>query len=190
VTLLEMRDAAFVRGNETIVSPLTCSLAPGERSALRFESTREAATVALMAAGIVKASSGRIFIGEFDPRIQPVQAKRIVGYVPHEAVPHEFATFFGYIEYRSALWGLQRERSIADAAALLETLRDVHEAFAYPLIGALIARPALLVLDRPQAAYAPQILTVAGDCAVFSTHVSQREATSFARSRAPDRAQA
>ncbi|MDQ2872019.1 MAG: hypothetical protein M3R35_02690, partial [Candidatus Eremiobacteraeota bacterium] len=80
-TLLEMRDAAFERGGETIVAPLTVTLGAGERCARICANHREAACVALMAAGLVKASSGRIFISEFDPRIQPTQAKRLVGFV-------------------------------------------------------------------------------------------------------------
>ncbi|HEY8296904.1 MAG TPA: hypothetical protein VIG32_02650 [Candidatus Baltobacteraceae bacterium] len=184
MTLLEMRDATFARAGETIVMPLTVSLVAGARAARTFANAREAATVALMAAGIVKATTGRIFIGEFDPRIQPVQVKRIVGYVPHEAVPHEFATFAAYIDYRAKLWGLEREPSLARATRLLAALDGVHEAFAYPLVGAMLAHPALLVLDRPQAAYAPQIMAVANSSAVFSTHVSAREAELFAASRA------
>ena len=50
----------------------------------------------------------------------------------------------------------------------------MHEAFAYPLIGALIGLPRLIVLDRPQAAYAPQILAAVGEIALLSTHTERR----------------
>ena len=56
----------------------------------------------------------------------------------------------------------------------------MHEAFAYPLIGALIGMPRLLVIDRPQAAYARQILDVAGDRALLSTHANAAAAQAFA----------
>ncbi|MGZ3497938.1 MAG: hypothetical protein ACXWNK_14555 [Vulcanimicrobiaceae bacterium] len=179
MSVLEMRDATFVRGGDCIVAPLSVILDERERVARRLATAREAATVALMAAGIVKATAGRVFIGEFDPRIQPVQVKRVVGYVPHEAVHHEFASFSEYIGYRAALWGLPRNAAIVHANELLEELEGVHEAFAYPLVGALIARPSLLVLDRPQSVYAPQIIAVAGEAAIFSTHVSERETARF-----------
>jgi len=65
------------------------------------------------------------------------------------------------------------------ARLLLERLEGVHEAFAYPLVGALLAEPRLLVLDRPQAAYAAQIVSAAGASALFSTHTSQRDAQRF-----------
>lgn len=177
--LLEMRDAAFERRGEVIVGSTTLLLGEGERFAHACDSDRAAAALAMMAAGIVKPSRGRVFIAAFDPRIQPVQVKRIVGYVPHEAVAHDFPSFTKYIEYRAALWGLPRARAVVQARALLERLEGVHEAFAYPLIGALVAQPQLLVLDRPQAAYAAHISAAARECAIFSTHASERDAQRF-----------
>jgi ABC-type uncharacterized transport system ATPase subunit len=137
-----------------------------------------------MAAGLVRPTRGSVFIGAFDPRIQPVQVKRIAGYVPHEAVPHEFSSFARYVEYRAALWGLPRAETIIRARLLLERLRGVHEAFAYPLVGALLAQPRLLVLDRPQTAYAAQIVAAAVGCALFSTHASQCDAQRFVENSA------
>lgn len=177
--LLEMREAAFESRGAMLVPPITIAVEEGERIAHACGTDRAAAILAMMAAGIVKPSSGRVFVAAFDPRIQPVQVKRITGYVPHEAVAHEFSSFGKYIEYRAALWGLPRARAIVQARALLEHLEGVHEAFAYPLVGALIAQPQLLVLDRPQAAYAAHIAAAAGASAIFSTHPSQREAQRF-----------
>ncbi len=67
-----------------------------------------------------------------------------------------------------------RQRSCSNSFA------GVHEAFAYPLIGALIAAPKLVVLDRPQPVYAAQILAAAAGCALFSTHADAGSAAAFA----------
>lgn len=174
-----MRAASFSRGGRTIVQETTLSLDESDRRAYACGNEDAASVVALMAAGLVKPSSGRVFIAAFDPRIQPVQVKRIVGYVPHEALPHDFPSLIKYIEFRATLWGLPRAHSIVRARALLAQLEGVHEAFAYPLIGALLSEPRLLVLDRPQTAYADQIFRAAGECAIFSTHVNEREAERF-----------
>jgi ABC-type uncharacterized transport system ATPase subunit len=179
MALLEMQNAAFEVRRSELVPPTTLALGEGERLSYACTTERAAAIVAMMAAGIVKPSSGRVFIGAFDPRIQPVQVKRLAGYVPHEAVAHEFSSFAAYIEYRAALWSLPRSQSVIRARLLLEQLEGVHEAFAYPLIGALIADPKLIVLDRPQTAYAQQIADAAAACAIFSTHASQRDAQRF-----------
>ncbi|HVS46363.1 MAG TPA: hypothetical protein VMS32_06820 [Verrucomicrobiae bacterium] len=178
--ILRMRAAAFARCGEVLVAPLTLELNDGARLARTFATAREAEIAALMACGIVHASTGSVFIGEFDPRIQPTQCKRLATYAPHEAVTSEFSSFETFIEYRAALWGVEPALALTRARAILERLDGLHEAFAYPLAGALIGSPKLLVLDRPQAAYVDAILSAAGSCAVFSTHLVAREAAAFA----------
>jgi ABC-type multidrug transport system ATPase subunit len=184
VPLLQMREVTFEARGER-VGPFSVTLDAGQHHAATFTNANAAAIVALLAAGLAKATSGQVFVDEFDPRVQPVHVKRIVGYVPHDAVHHEFRNFARYIDYRATLWGIPRDRATVRAYALLERLEGVHEAFAYPLIGALLSSPKLLVLDRPQAAYAQHILDVAGaDTAVFSTHTSIRAAQTFQRTTA------
>lgn len=179
MALLDLREASFARGGRTIVAPLTLALGEGRHLAYACKDDTAASTIAMMAAGLIKPTAGRVFIAAFDPRIQPVQVKRIVGYVPHEALQHDFPSFTKYIEFRAALWGVPRAEAVVRANALLARLDGVHEAFAYPLAGALLAQPRLLVLDRPQSAYAQQIFDAAGTCAIFSTHSSTRDAQRF-----------
>lgn len=176
-----MREAAFSRGGRAIVAPQNISLEPNGRLAHSCDGERAASIVAMMAAGLVKATSGRVFVGAFDPRIQPVHVKRLAGFVPHDALVHEFSTFERYIEYRAELWSLQPAESVVRARRILEGLHGIHEAFAYPLAGALMAQPRLLVFDRPQTQYAPQIAHAAAHCAIFSTHASADDAMLFAR---------
>lgn len=176
---LEFRAAEFRRQGRQIVAPTNILLANSGAVAHPCGSARGAAAAGMMAAGIVRPTAGDVFIGAFDPRIQPVQVKRMVGYVPHDAIAPDFDSFTRYVEYRAALWGLPRAEAIVRARALLERLDGVHEAFAYPLVGALLSDPALLVLDRPGVVYAAQIYRVAGNCAIFSTHETNRDAERF-----------
>ncbi len=175
-----MRDATFRRGGEVLVRAQNVELEEGNRLAHACANNRTAAIVAMMAAGLVRASGGAVYVGAFDPRIQPVHVKRLAGYVPHDALPHEFPSFEQYIEYRAALWGLPQAESVVRARHILAGLEGIHESFAYPLAGALIAQPRLLVLDRPQAVYGPQIVDVTKSSAIFSTHGSENEAARFA----------
>jgi len=174
-----MRDAGFRRRGEDLVSPQNIEREEGGRLAHACAGNRAASIVAMMAAGLVRASRGAVYVGAFDPRIQPVQVKRLAGYVPHGALPYDFPSFEQYIEYRAALGQLPQAESVVRARHILAGLDGIHESFAYPLAGALIAQPRLLVLDRPQAAYGPQIVAVAKTCAIFSTHGSESEASRF-----------
>jgi len=176
--LLRMRDATFANG-DAAAGPVALTLAAGERVALCYSSPREAGIVALLAAGIVKASSGSVLIDEYDPRVQSVHCKRIAAFVPHEPFPLDEAEFARYVEYRAALWNLDLATARADAERLRARLEGMHEALAYPLIGALLAKPRLVVLDRPQPVYAPQILAAVEDCAVLSTHTDAAAARAF-----------
>ncbi len=177
--LLRMRDASFANGG-VCAGPVTLEIQPGQRASLSFATPREATTVALMAAGIVKVSSGCALIGDYDPRVQSVHCKRIAGFVPHEPLHLDESDFFRYVGYRAALWNVDAREAQANAQELRERLDGVHEAFAFPLIGALIARPQLLVLDRPQRAYAQQILSAVDEIALLSTHAQPADAAAFA----------
>jgi ABC-type Na+ transport system ATPase subunit NatA len=183
--LLEMREAQVDAGVQPRVGPVTLSLPEGARLAHFCESAGEAAALAMLACGMLTATRGAVYVAAFDPRIQPVQVKRICGYVPYEPMQRSFASFEEYVSYRASLWGLPRARTIVRARAIFAQLAGMHEAFAYPLAGALLAQPLLVVLDRPQPAYAQQILRVTRGCAVFSTHTSQQNAAVFEQAAVP-----
>jgi ABC-type multidrug transport system ATPase subunit len=133
-----------------------------------------------MAAGIAKATTGSVLIGDYDPRVQSVHCKRIAGFVPHEPLQLDEGDFPRYVAYRAALWNVEAVAAQADARLLYERLEGMHEAFAFPLIGALIAMPRLIVLDRPQPAYAAQILRAVEGRALLSTHAQPSNAAAFA----------
>ncbi len=132
-----------------------------------------------MAAGIAKATTGSLFIGDYDPRVQSVHCKRLAGFVPHEPLELDEGDFPRYIAYRAALWNLEPTAAQAYARLLHERLEGMHEAFSYPLVGALVAKPRLIVLDRPQPAYAEQILRAVEGCALLSTHAHLANAAAF-----------
>jgi hypothetical protein len=167
--LLRMREAVFTNARVS-VGPVSVDLEPGGRAALRFDTSSQASIVALLASGIAKASSGSVLIGDFDPRVQSVHCKRIAGFVPHEPLDLADAEFLRYVAYRAALWNVAEQNAESRARDLLMQLAGMHEAFAYPLIGALIASPQLLVMDRPPPAYARQILAVTEETALLTTH--------------------
>jgi ABC-type multidrug transport system ATPase subunit len=167
--LLRMREAGFTNARVS-VGPMTLDLEPGQSKALRCATPREATVLALMAAGVAKASTGSVLIGDFDPRVQSVHCKRIAGFVPHAPLSIDEAEFPRYIAYRAALWNVEPELAVARAREILRQLDGMHEALAYPLVGALIASPQLLVMDRPPPVYARQILAVTGNAALLTTH--------------------
>ena len=181
--VLRMRDAVYATRGETIVAPATFDVAPGERVARVCASAQEAQTLAMMAAALVKPTTGIVLIGEYDPRVQPVHCKRIAAFVPHDPLPLTEMSVEHFIRYRASLWDIDASRARAHAHLLLERLAGLHEAFAYPIVAALLGCPSLLVLDRPQPLFAKTILAAAGPCAVFSTHLDAPSANEFSALR-------
>ncbi len=165
--ILRFRDAVYARDGKTIVAAANFDLAPGEHTTRACGDAREAEALAMMAAALARATSGSVTIGEFDPRVQPVHCKRIAAFVPHDPLPLSQIDAARYIAYRAALWDIDPAAARARAQQMYERLEGIHEAFAYPIVGALLPFPRLLVLDRPQAAFVPKILTAAVDCAVL-----------------------
>jgi hypothetical protein len=177
--LLRLREATFVAPGVS-VGPLSLSLENGERAALTCATPRDAEIVALMAAGIVKSSNGSVLIGDFDPHVQSVACKRIAALVPHEPFALDEGEFARYIAYRAALWNIELEHARMQVRLLQRRLAGMHEAFAVPLIGALIGAPKLIVIDRPQTMYAAQILEAVRGRALLSTHTDVAAARAFA----------
>lgn len=176
--LLRMRDATFARA-DVAAGPVTLDLCSGQRAALECVSGQEAAIVALLACGIVKTSSGCVLIDDYDPHVQSAHCKRVAALVPHEPFPLDDGEFVRYVAYRAALWNVEPARARERAELLRRRLAGVHEAFAYPLIGALIGEPKLLVFDRPQLVYARKILDVVEGCAMLSTHTDTAAKSAF-----------
>ena len=172
--ILRMRDVAYVRRGETLVSSANLDLAPAQRLTRLCWSAREAEALAMMGAALARATAGSVTIGEYDPRVQPVHCKRIAAFVPHDPLPLSQIDAARYIAYRAALWDVDPARARKRAQELGEQLDGLHEAFAYPIVGALLPAPQLLVLDRPPSAFVPQILRAAGDCAVLIVETEGR----------------
>ncbi|MBV9648116.1 MAG: hypothetical protein JO043_11675 [Candidatus Eremiobacteraeota bacterium] len=182
--VLRAVDATFVRDGVVLVPPFSVEVYPGQHISLKCPDGRAASIAARMAAGIVKATSGTLLIGDFDPRIQPVQVKRFVGYVTH-------SEDFGWVEPRPApgsatskpyeVDSLRRQAAIEMQAALSnvprrEALRRVRatldrigwrDTMTFAVALAFIRAVKLLVLDRPPAHLANRVCEVFTDEAVL-----------------------
>jgi hypothetical protein len=184
VHALRAVDARFERDGDAIVPPFSLELLAGERASLRLPDARAASVAARMAAGVVKATCGTLFIGDFDPRIQPVQAKRLVGFVPRggafggsgrlpwisRAGPGAAARDrCEVVDFHAALYEVDREDARRRVRAVL-SLIDEDDGAGFALALALIRPIALLVVDEPSARFERYVAdVVAPDTAVLTT---------------------
>ncbi len=164
VRALRAVDAGFQRRHEVLVPPFSIELAAGDRATLAMTTGPAASIAARMAAGIVKATTGTLFIGDFDPRIQPVQAKRTIGFVPRSGrfggdaprAPLSAACVREIVDLHAALYEVEQAAARRAAFGVLSAFSAVDDA-TLALALALIRPIALLVLDRPEPALAARL---------------------------------
>ncbi len=144
--------------------------------------------------GLVRPDLGEIRVLGRDVREDPVAVKRIVGYVPEAPALYEFLTGAEYLDFVADMYGLPREVRAERIGQFLNGLELAGHENALissysqgmkqkvALIGALVHRPRVLILDEPLNALDPRSARVTKDLlrnltrregvgVVFSTHV-------------------
>ena len=122
--------------------------------------------------GVLPFTEGEITVGGFDLIKQPEQAKKHIGYVPDDHSVYEKLTGTEYINYIGSLYGAGKEQKkyvIEDLAKRFEIQHALNIQIAnyshgmrqkICILGALVHRPALWVLDEPMVGLDPQTMNL------------------------------
>jgi ABC-2 type transport system ATP-binding protein len=114
-----------------------------------------------LVAGLIPADAGDIRVFGIDARCSPIEAKRIVAWLPDEPMLYDKLDPLEYLEFVAGLWSIEGRRAKRLAEELLESLglwpfrRERCEGFSrgmkqkLALAGALIHEPRLMMLDEP-----------------------------------------
>jgi hypothetical protein len=168
---LKIFGASFRRDGEELVAPFDLLLARTERRTL-FQPTALAASIAArIAAAIVKPTAGVVYVGDFDARLQPAQAKRLVGFVPAGGFSDDAHAFACEVKLRADVWGIPRTQARLRANVTLAALAEPRDPYARAVALALVPQIALLVLDRPRADLRERIAALVPAAAVLATEV-------------------
>jgi ABC-type taurine transport system ATPase subunit len=166
--------ASFARDGAEIVAPFDLALAAGESAVLAQPTALAAAVAARMCAAIVKPTTGVVYVGDYETRLQPPQAKRLVGFVDgagFEGDPHAFRC---ETAFRADVWGLDARAAQARAERVLAALGRgdaEHERYARAVALALVAEITVLVLDRPSRRIVDAVRALAPEPALVATRV-------------------
>ncbi len=150
-------------------------------------------TTMRMMLGLVKHDSGDIKIMGLDPRADSLAVKRIVGHVPESPRLYEYLTGLEYLDFVGDVYGLETEvkrariREFLDAFRLEDREDEMISGYSHgmkqkvAIIGAILHRPRLLILDEPLSGLDPKSARITKDMihrmaeegvtTVFSTHV-------------------
>jgi len=112
-----------------------------------------------MLIGLLKPTSGKIFIEDFDIERHPIEVKRILGVVPEILNLYERLKSREYLELSAMLYGLSRNDAFQRSREILDLLEVEGDKFIIDLSmgmkkkislgAAIIHRPEILVLDEP-----------------------------------------
>jgi ABC-2 type transport system ATP-binding protein len=157
---LSIREARKAFGRPAVVG-LNLTVKAGEFYALLGPNGAGKTTTLRLVAGLLIPDSGTIEVFGIDVRRHPIEAKRIIAWLPDEPMLYDRLDPLEYLEFVAGLWGIEPAKAQETASAVLEVLglwphrhqrcetfsRGMKQKVA--LAGALIHQPKLLMLDEP-----------------------------------------
>lgn len=142
--------------------------------------------------GCLAATQGRVLIGGHDVLLEPVQAKRLLGYLPEAAPLYDEMTVEGYLRFACDLKAVEKKQ-IRDHVAQVAEKTGLQDVFRRKIgnlskgyrqrVGvaqALCGAPEVIVLDEPTVGLDPRqasemrqlILSLKGEhTVIFSSHI-------------------
>jgi ABC-2 type transport system ATP-binding protein len=175
------------------VNNLSLTIGSGEIFGLLGPNGSGKSTTLKMLMGLVQPDAGTIIVLGLDVRKQPVEVKRLVGYVPESPNIYEFLTGIEYLDFIADIYGVQTAEKQQRITEYLKALQlegregDMINSYSdgmkkkISLISAFMHKPKLLILDEPLNALDPRSARIVKDflhelkgqgvTTIMSTHV-------------------
>jgi hypothetical protein len=169
-SVLRIVDASFVQEGRPLVAPFSLTLGASESAALVQPGEESARIAARIAAAIVKPTQGRVFVGDFDARLQPAQAKRLVGFVPSDGFCASPKAFEREVGFRADVWDADRAEMQRNADAIYAALQDsVPQSWARAVALARAPGVCTIVLENVSAEWTARVAELRPDIALLTT---------------------
>lgn len=156
-----------VFGSHVAVDQLDFSLRQGELFGFLGPNGAGKTTTIKMLVGLLRPTHGTIMVGPYDLQKEPLLAKKLIGYVPDKPMLYDRLTGREFIRFMAELYEMPRESlSIAEHFYALFDMQPVIDELIsgyshgmkqkISLIGQLVHRPKVILLDEPTVGLDPK----------------------------------
>lgn len=166
--IIELTELTKRYGEQTAVSRLNLSIVRGEVFGLLGPNGAGKTTTILMMLGLAEPTSGHVKVCGLDPKRNPLEVKRRVGYMPDDIGFYEDRTGIDNLMFTARLNGIPVEQAKAKAEALLERVglaeakrkkvgaysRGMRQRLG--IADVLIKDPEIIILDEPTLGIDPE----------------------------------
>jgi ABC-2 type transport system ATP-binding protein len=182
-------------GDATAVDSISFEVRAGEIFGFLGPNGAGKTTTIKMLTGLVRPTSGAAWLGGFDIERQPLEAKRIIGYVPDEPnlygklTAYEFLQFVGDVYAVDPARRRKRIDELLDLFELADAGTNLIESYSHgmkqkiSLCAALLHDPQIYFLDEPTVGLDPKSarilkdivreVTRSGNTVFMSTHIME-----------------
>lgn len=192
--MLEIRNLTKqYKGGKKAVSNLSITVEAGDICGFIGHNGAGKTTTIKCIVGIHDFEEGEILVDKCSVRENPLKCKSMLAYIPDNPDLYDYLTGIQYLNFIADVYGIsvaEREKRIQEEAetfSLMAALGDLISSYSHgmkqrlAIIGALIHKPKLLILDEPFVGLDPQAtlalknrmkqLCEEGTAIFFSTHV-------------------
>ena len=191
--MIEVENLTKKFGDKVAVSGISFRVHDGEIYGLLGPNGSGKSTTMKILAGILKPTSGKVLVGEINVAKNPIEVKKIVGYVPETPILYESLTPSELFNFVGSIRGIPKEKLeervnyFVKAFGIEEYLEQFIGTLSFgtqqkvSLITALLHDPKVLILDEAMNGLDPKSARILrelllefkneGKSIIFSTHI-------------------
>jgi ABC-2 type transport system ATP-binding protein len=190
--MIKVHNLAKEFGTKRAVDGVSFTVERGEVLGFLGPNGAGKSTTMRMITGFIPPTSGSVSIGGFDIGEHPIEARRLIGYLPENAPAYTDMTVYGFLNFTAEIRGLNgeaRKKAVARAVSLCFLESVLHQSVETLSKGyrhrtcfaqSIIHDPEVLVLDEPTDGLDPnqkheirQLIRSMGEkkAIIFSTHI-------------------
>jgi ABC-2 type transport system ATP-binding protein len=165
--MIELEHVSKNYGTKVAVSDLSLKIEPGEFFAVLGPNGAGKTTTIKMICGLLRPTSGAVRVCGFDLQKQPLEAKRLMAYVPDQPFLYDKLSGLEFMHFIANMYGVERaerDREIAKMCEMFDMqdwVRELTEAYSHGmkqrivLAATLLHHPKVIVVDEPMVGLDP-----------------------------------